>query len=42
MDLLLIIVTALGGLILFALMSASFGADSRDSVGDDWRRPINV
>ncbi len=42
MDLLLILVTVFGGLVLFAFLSTMFGADSRESIGDDWQRPIQV
>jgi hypothetical protein len=40
MDLLLILTTVLVGLILLGVLATSFGADSRDSIGDDWARPI--
>jgi hypothetical protein len=42
MDLLLIIGIVLGGLLLLGVLAASFGADSRDTIGDDWARPLSL
>jgi hypothetical protein len=42
MDLLLMITTVLVGLMVFGVVATFFGADSRDSIGDDWGRPIRV
>jgi hypothetical protein len=40
MDLLLIVTTVLVGFVLFGVLATFLGADSRESIGDDWRRPI--
>ncbi|HXI79383.1 MAG TPA: hypothetical protein VNM34_01060 [Verrucomicrobiae bacterium] len=41
MDVLLIIVTVMG-VVLFAGLAALFGADSRETLGDDWTRPLRA
>jgi len=38
MESLLIILAGLGGLVLFDILAVSLGADSRDSMTDDWHR----
>ncbi len=40
MDLLLIIAAVLGGLVALGILASAFGVDSRESIGDDWSRPI--
>ncbi len=40
MELLLILATVLVAIVLFDVLAISFGADSRESIGDDWSRPI--
>ena len=42
MDLLLIIAAILGGIVVLDILASAFGVDSRDSVGDDWGRPIRL
>jgi hypothetical protein len=42
MGLLLILAIIVGGLVLLGALAASFGTDSRESIGDDWARPIRV
>ena len=42
MELLLILATLLVVIVLFDVLAISFGADSRDSIGDDWGRPIRL
>jgi hypothetical protein len=42
MELMLIITIVLGGLVLLDALAVAFGADSRDSIGDDWARSVRV
>ena len=42
MDLLLIITTVLVGLMVFGVVATFLGTDSRESIGDDWGRPIRL
>jgi len=42
MDLLLFITTVLVGLMVFGVVATLLGADSRESIGDDWGRPIRL
>jgi hypothetical protein len=42
MELLTIIVTALGSLVLLDIAALRKGSDSRDRIGDDWHRPTNA
>jgi hypothetical protein len=39
MDVLLIVVTVVG-VFVFAALAALFGADTRETLGDDWARPV--
>jgi hypothetical protein len=38
MELLLVILTILGGLLVLDILAVTFGADSRDGMVDDWAR----
>jgi hypothetical protein len=42
MEALLIIIAVLGGLVLLDVLAVTLGADSRDSIADDWRRPASA
>jgi len=42
MELLLILATLFAAIVLFDVLAVSFGADSRESIGDDWGRPIRL
>ncbi len=42
MELLTIIATVLGILLLLDVSALSKGTDSRDGIGDDWSRPTTV
>jgi hypothetical protein len=42
MELLLIIAMVLAAIVLFDVLAISLGADSRESIGDDWGRPIRL
>jgi hypothetical protein len=39
MDGLMVLVALVGGLLVFDALALRFGADSRESMGDDWARP---
>jgi hypothetical protein len=38
METLLILVAVVAALLVFDALAVGFGADSRDSIGDDWAR----
>jgi hypothetical protein len=42
MELLTIVTALFGALIALGALAATNGADSRESIGDDWARPASI
>jgi hypothetical protein len=42
MELVTILATVLGSLVLLGGLAVTKGADSRDGIGDDWTRPTSA
>ena len=42
MELLTIVTAVVAALSAFGLLAATNGADSRDSMADDWARPVTI
>jgi hypothetical protein len=42
MELLIALTSIIAGLAALGALAATFGTDSRDSIGDDWARPTRA